>query len=181
MQKWVLARLRRLHARKMERRDAVVQAQQKAYKEYLARLENLLRLKTSPENADGRLVTNEEYAAQRAVLLKEKECLEEALEDGRERTIERMALLGQVFEFTRQARSWLAMQDHETKRLLLAVFATGDSNLTLGAKPLRIDAPKPFPTLEELPPGILGARRDSNLTKAGSIEGKGRLSPPWVP
>jgi hypothetical protein len=38
--------------------------------------------------------------------------------------------------------------------LILAVFATEDSNLTLSGKKLRIDAPKPFPILQECLAGI---------------------------
>lgn len=149
-EQWVLKRLRRSHEREVEGRNALVRSQQQAYHACLGRLDNLVRLKTSPENTDGSLLSDEEYARQRTELLKEKRRREELSRDTGDRVTKWLDLIDQVFAFTREAQSWLKNQDPETKRLILAVLADErGSNLTLTQKMLHIYAPKPFPILAE--------------------------------
>jgi hypothetical protein len=73
----------------------------------LGRLDSLVKLKTDPQNADGHLLSDEEYARQRSALLEEKQRLDEMLDENSDRLAEGIALLDEVFEFTRQARAWL--------------------------------------------------------------------------
>ena len=148
-QGWVLARLRRTLAEDGKAPDPTIETRQKAYKACLARLDNLIRLKTSPENSEGLFLTDEEYGKQRGTLLKERAQLESALPKAGPTAASRLPVLEEIFHFVRQAPVWLVTQDPETKRLILAVFATEDSNLTLSDQKLRIDAPKPFPLIQE--------------------------------
>ena len=63
-----------------------------------------------------------------------------------------------VFDFARQAETWLPDQDPEIKRLILAVFAVDGSNLTLAGRKFTIDAPNPFPVLATAIQGIPTAK-----------------------
>jgi len=146
---WALERLRRFHEHEVEARNLMIRSQQGAYQTCLARLDNLVQLKTAPGNADGSLLSDAEYATRRAALLKDKAGLEELLRDSGNRVAQWIGLVDDVFEYIRHARIWLRLQDPEIKRLILAIFATDGSNLLLKDKKLAISAPKPFPFLEE--------------------------------
>jgi site-specific DNA recombinase len=157
-QRWVVERLRRSQEKEMGARNALKRSHDKTYKACLARLDNLIRLKTAPENHHGSLLSDAEYARQRSILLKEQGRLEEILRDNGHRITQWLGLVEEVFDFTRHARARLQHRDPETKRLLLAVFSMEGSNLTLAAKKLRIDASKPFPILGESLPSIPRAK-----------------------
>src|SRR5262249_4726867 len=102
--------------------------------------------KTSPGNADGSLLSQDEYTRQRMELLKEKARLEEMLSDASHRADDWLAFSERTFEFASTARSRFAEGDAATKKGIL--FAVG-SNLTLKDKKLLIEARKPFVVLEE--------------------------------
>ena len=149
---WVLARLRKLPEFDREAQDAAARAREQAHRACVTRLDNLLDLKTSPENAGGRLLSDDEYLRRRTVLLEEKARLETRRQQESGNDVDRISLLAQVFAFSREASEWFARQDPTLKRLILAVFAGDDSNLTLVDQKLRIDGPEPFSLLSEPPP-----------------------------
>jgi site-specific DNA recombinase len=69
---WAIKYLHELHEKEIDSRNDIIQAQQKAYKDCLRRIDNLVKLKTSPGNTDGSQLSDEEYGRQRVELLKEK-------------------------------------------------------------------------------------------------------------
>ena len=166
-QRWVLARLRRSQEAEASSQQEVRRSQETAYKACIARLENLVKLKTAPENGDGSLLGDAEYAHQRAELLKTKGRLEAVLQGPANSVAEWGSLVGEVFDFARHAQAWLRDEDPETKRLLLAVLHDGGSNLTLTHKTLRIDAPKPFPFLAAAGPVVAAKNRRFEPKKNG--------------
>src|ERR1035441_6556556 len=62
---WAIKYLHELHEKESTSRNDIVQAQQSAYRECLGRIDNLVKLKTSSGNADGSLLSDEEYGKQR--------------------------------------------------------------------------------------------------------------------
>jgi hypothetical protein len=78
---WAIKYLHELHEKENTSRNDIIQSQQKAYKECLRRIDNMVKLKTSPGNTDGSLLSDDEYGRQRFTLLKEKAALEELLND----------------------------------------------------------------------------------------------------
>jgi len=112
----------------------------------MQRLDNLLRLKLSPANADGSLLSDEGYGLQKSRLLAEKVRLEEKLRDVEHRVEQWTEIAEQTFVFACYAREWFAKGSFEDKRHIL--MAVG-SNLLLQGKILRIDAKNPFFVLEE--------------------------------
>jgi hypothetical protein len=106
----------------------------------------LVKLKTSPGNAEGILLSDEEYGRQRLELLKEKDGFEEILRDAGQRVEQWVKLSEQTFEFACTARSQFTKGDAKTKKEILVAIG---SNLTLKGKRLRIEAKKPFLILEK--------------------------------
>ena len=143
---WALKYLHELHAKESTSRNDIIQAQQNAYRECLGRIDNLVKLKTSSGNADGSLLSNEEYGKQRLGLLKEKAGLEELLRDAGHRVEQWLKLSEQTFNFACTARERFAKGDPKTKKEILLAIG---SNLTLKDKILRIEAKKPFFLLEK--------------------------------
>jgi hypothetical protein len=143
---WAVKYLHELHEKESASRNDVIQAQQKAYRDCLERIDNLVKLKTSSGNADGGLLSDQEYGKQRLLLLKEKAGLEELLRDAGHRVLQWVKLSEQTFEFACAARARFAKGDAKTKKgILLAI----GSNLTLKDKKLCIEAKKPFFILEK--------------------------------
>ncbi len=138
---WAIKYLHELHAKESTARNDIIQAQQKAYQECLRRIDNLVKLKTSPGNADGSLLSDEEYGRQRVLLLKEKAALEELLQDAGHRVEQWVKLSEQTFEFACTVRARFAKGDAKTKKEILTTIG---SNLTLTDKILSIEARKPF-------------------------------------
>jgi hypothetical protein len=84
---WAIKYLRELHEKESAATHSIIEAQQKAYRECLSRLDSLIRLQTAPGNANGGLLSEEEYGRQRNDLLKEKTSLEALLRDAGHRAL----------------------------------------------------------------------------------------------
>lgn len=125
---WFLGVLREYYRNDKATQESITDSLTKAYKDIEMRLANLLTLKLSPLNANGSLLTDEEYAQQKSSLIQEKHRLEEKLRDKGQSFEEWLRLCEQVFDFAVHARCWFAEGDLETKRLILSSLG---SNLTL--------------------------------------------------
>jgi hypothetical protein len=111
----------------------------------------LVGLKTSPSNADGSQLSNEEYGQRRSKLLKEKAALEELLRDAGKRIEQQLKLSEHTFEFACTAQERFAKGNIKTKKQMLATFG---SNLILKDKKLIIEAREPFFILEKSKSGV---------------------------
>ena len=143
---WAIKYLHELHEKESASRNDIIQAQQHAYRECLGRLDNLIKLKTSSGNADGNLLSDEEYGKQRLGLLKEKASLEELLRDAGHRVEQWLKLSEQTFDYACTARDRFVKGDPKTKKEILLAIG---SNLTFKDKKLCIEAKKPFFLLEK--------------------------------
>ena len=94
----------------------VIQTQQKAYQECLRRIDNLVKLKTSPQNSDSALLSDEEYGHQRMQLMKEKAALEELLQDGGHGVEKGLDISTKAFDFAWSARDRFAKGDCATRK-----------------------------------------------------------------
>ncbi|MGH9463571.1 MAG: recombinase family protein, partial [Vicinamibacteria bacterium] len=141
---WALARLREYNEQEISARDAILHSQQRGYQDCLARLQNLIRLKTAPENVNGALISDDEYARQRSELSQEKARLEELLRDTGHTVNRWIELAERTFEFACAAPRLFAKGDPSIQKTILAALG---SNLTLRDKKLIIEAHKPFSIL----------------------------------
>jgi hypothetical protein len=142
---WAIKYLHELHEQESKSRNDDIQAQRKAYDACLRQVDNLVKLKTSSQNADGSLLSDEEYSRQRMELLKEKSRLEELFQDTGHRVEKWLESSEKTFEFACLARSRFAKGNFQTKKEILAAIG---SNLILKDKILIIEASKPFQILE---------------------------------
>src|SRR5579862_5696279 len=138
--------LHELHENERISRQGVIESQQRAYRECARKIDNLVKLKTCPENVDGRLLTVDEYSRQRAELLKENALLEELLQDQGHRVEQSVELSEQAFDFACTARERFAKGSPVAKREILSTLG---SNLILKDKKLSIQAKQPFLVLEK--------------------------------
>ena len=72
LQAWGLMYIEKLRNHEVGEKRQLLAEKERAYAQCVARLENLVKLKTSPENADSSLLSDEEYQKQRAELLLQK-------------------------------------------------------------------------------------------------------------
>jgi site-specific DNA recombinase len=138
--------LQELFEKDMAEGKAVLDVQEKAHNACERALANLVKLYTSPDNIDRSKLSDEEYAEQRAELLKEKHRLAALIHNAD--VIAEQAFRGseRILEFTCAVRERFVKGDPTTKRDILA---TVGSNLTLSGQILRIEARKPFSLIEE--------------------------------
>ncbi len=180
---WAIKYLHELHEKESASRNDIIESQQKAYKECLRRIDNMVKLKTSPANTDGSLLSEEEYAHQRVELLKEKAGLEELLNDAGHRVEQWLTLSEKTFDFACTAREKFAKGGPITKKEIL--MAVG-SNLILKDKNLSIEPRIPFFILEnslsadETEPGAIEPentglsprQKDANSPSCPSLRGR---------
>jgi DNA invertase Pin-like site-specific DNA recombinase len=142
---WAIKYLHELHKKQSTYRDEAIHGQQKAYQDCVRRIDNLITLKTAPHNANGALLSDEEYSHQRMDLLTEKAALEEMLQDAGHQVEKCLELSEESFDYACTARDRFAKGDCQTKKEILAALA---SNLILKDKILSIQAKEPFLILE---------------------------------
>jgi len=148
---WVRSHLHELHERESKSRTQVMVSQQAAYKDCVARIDRLVRLKTSPQNTDGSLLSDQEYGENRSRLLQEMENLEQLLKDTGKRIDNWVKLTEGVFEFAAKAKAEFISGDAQTKKRILMEVG---SNLVLTDKILSIEATKPYRLLQMSKPPL---------------------------
>ena len=164
---WALKYLHVLHEADRRNHANDTEAIRKALETCTLRLENLIKLKTSPENTLGDLLTDEEYAHQRSELIQEKHRLESALGDTGTKANQSLQQATEVFETAATARARFAEGNPQVQKEILTTIG---SNHTLTGKILTIEAAKPFriiedglagrlPEMDPLEPRTTGARK----------------------
>ncbi len=143
---WAVKYLQVVHEAENQNRVTDTAATRKAFDACQARLNNLVTLKTSPENGAGRLLSDEEYARQRSDLLQEKTRLQAILGDNGETAERCFQQASSVFETAATARLRFAEGDPQTQREILAAVG---SNRTLKDRILSIEPAKPFRIIED--------------------------------
>ena len=138
---WALKYLHEIRQDEAKATEDIVATKHKAYENIVKQLDNLLIKYTSPENADERIMTEQEYTGLRTRLLKEKTELEAELNATGKQIEEWVELTEKTFNFARYARIWFAKGDLQTKR---AIFACLGSDLVLKDKKLALTLRKPF-------------------------------------
>jgi DNA invertase Pin-like site-specific DNA recombinase len=143
---WGTKYLHEMHEAERTSRKAIVQVQAKALQDGQRRIANLVKLKTSPENTDGTLLSDEEYVQQRAALLREQSVLEQSARQAGNQNDRCLKLAEETLDIAHSARFRFAKGDAKTKKEILTTIG---SNLTMSARKLRIEARKPFYFLDE--------------------------------
>ena len=138
---WALKYLREENEKEIASRKDIMDNLKRAYDGCLRKLDNLLKLKISPLNSDGSLLSDEEYAKRKAELLKEKVRLEEMMRDYNQRVNKWLDIAEKTFDFACHALYWFKNGTSEEKTQILQALG---SNLILRDKKLQIELKKPF-------------------------------------
>ncbi|MBI4098207.1 MAG: recombinase family protein [Candidatus Levybacteria bacterium] len=143
---WAIKYLNELNDKEIGDRSAIQNSVQEAYKDCVQRIDNLVKLKISPQNSDGSLLSDEEFKSQKETLMAEKERLKERLGDSDDRVNKWVEFSEKTFNFACHARYWFTNGDTQEKREILVALG---SNLTLKDKIVRVDLEKPLQFIEE--------------------------------
>lgn len=165
---WAIKYLQQLHDKENVTEKSIIQTQEKAYRDCSSRLTNLVKLKTSPGNALGNLLSEEEYESQRAELLTEKAALEQLRPRSHLRVENPLKQAQKSFEFAVTLQKRFSKGDDKIKKEI--VNAVG-SNLTLKDKILRFEAAKPFFFLQEPLESSTPANQPIEPDNGGSTQG----------
>ena len=143
---WAIKNLNQLNNKETEDREIVRTNFKETYEDCVKKLDNLLKLKISPQNIKGEVISEEEYIKQRKELLEQKEDLLSKITDTNQRMNNWYELTERTFDFACYARYWFNHGDLKTKTSILAALG---SNITLKDKNLSIVGAKPFFLVEK--------------------------------
>jgi DNA invertase Pin-like site-specific DNA recombinase len=129
-----------------ESRNNVFKSNQIARENCAKKIDNLTKLKISPDNSDGSLISDQEFKQQKTELLKEKSQIEKILNGPGQLTEEAMDHFRKSFNFACYARYWFANGEPERKK---QIFNALGSNLKLKDKKLTIQVQKTFRIISE--------------------------------
>lgn len=142
---WAIKHLNELSEIEIEDRNAIIKSQQTAYDDCVKRIDNLVKLKISPQNTEGELLSDKEFMDQKATLMSEKANLMEKLKGADGRINRWVELTERTFEFACYARHWFASGDKDTKKQILLGIG---SNLELKDGIVRVELQKPLQFIE---------------------------------
>jgi len=128
--KWALKYLNELNESEVEDRNVTLNSLQNAYKLCVTRLDNLVKLKISPQNTDNSLLSDEEFKKQKEDIVQEKAQLETKLKETGVRVDSWLKQVEDDFEFAVQARRKFKTATLEEKREMM--FYIGSKLLLKG-------------------------------------------------
>ncbi len=164
---WALDFLEALSENQFTNAQVVRASQENTLRTCLKHLDGLITLKTAPENAQGNLISNEEYARQRSTLLSQKQSLEDALSKKPPTSIDIRNAAISVFDYADTAAKRFKSGDASTKR---AILTRVGSNLRLTDKMLSIEATDPFHIFLEYQKGSEHENDEFEPDFHGSVE-----------
>lgn len=142
---WAIKYLNELSDKETEENIVTLQSLQSAKVDCETRLNNLLKMKISPQNADGSMLSDEDYKKQKNILNAERNKIEEQLGGNNYQADHWREAAETSFDFATNARYWFANGDTQTRREILAGLG---SNLVLINKTVRVDIKKPLQFIE---------------------------------
>ncbi len=142
---WAIKYLNELNDKEFEENVTVLRSLQSANEDIETRLNNLLKLKISPQNADSELLSDEDYRKEKERLSSEKRKISEKLGGNNYQAEHWRETAEKTFDFACHARYWFANGDRQTKREILAGIG---SNLELFNKTVRVNLGKPLQFIE---------------------------------
>ncbi|MBS3903829.1 MAG: recombinase family protein [Simkania sp.] len=133
---WAIKHLHELHTDEAQNHQTFLRNKNIELESVVKQLEGLMLKYTSIENADGRLISNEELQSMKAPLLKRKSALEVVLKAQGKEIEEWVELTEKTFNFACYAKTWFEKGDEKTRK---AIFACLGSNLLLKDRKIHIE------------------------------------------
>lgn len=139
---WALKVLSRGNDVEDRKIQAILDQQRKQLVHIENQLAQLLKLKISPNNTDGELLSDEEYLKEKQKLVCEKQTIKESISDTEQNRTNWVERCEEFFDFAiDMEQKWLTGTQEERKFIFTIIFG---SNSLLGDKKLHIEAKKPF-------------------------------------
>ncbi len=139
---WAIKYLNELHDKEAKDQTVVNKSVDSAYGDCIEKINNLVKLKISPMNSDGSVLSDEEFERQMKDLKAEKKSLEDQKKNVGERVNQWLELSTKTFDFACYAMYHFGHTDSLQKKR--EILATIGSNFELFNKIVRISVPKPF-------------------------------------
>lgn len=133
---WALKYLNELNDEEVSAHTATISSLQNSYNDCIKRLDNLVKLKISPQNSDGSLLSDEEFKAQKMAILTEKAKLEDQLTKQGQSIENWIEEVEEKFDFAIRAQYRFEHGSPEEKR---EIVATIGSNIKLFKQIFSID------------------------------------------
>ncbi len=179
---WAIKNLHEVRKNEAGMHEIVFQNKQKELDETVSQLHSLMLKYTSPENAEGQFISNEEYQAMKVQLTQKKQSLEVAVKTKGQEIDEWLELSERTFNFARYARIWFANGDLDTKRAIVACLG---SNLLLKDGKLNIQLHPMFQSIfnnvVEAEKDLVAARTSQNVVVKGKTPAFADVRPSWLP
>ena len=175
---WFLTHLEEHKQEKAADQKPLKDSLQEAHDDCQARLNNLLKLKISPQNSNGELLNDADFAAQKSDLTRKLRSLEQQMAKighGTEAWAENCA---RAFRFTCYAYTHFKKGLPETRRRILSELG---SNLTLYNKKLNVSVHKYFTAVKELEKEVRPKNGRFEPTNLRLYKQKSRASSPALP
>ncbi|TSC88010.1 MAG: Resolvase protein [Microgenomates group bacterium Gr01-1014_7] len=141
---WAVAEIHKDLESEKDFREDKVKSVQRAHEECRSKLDNLLKLKISPLNSDGSLMSDEKFKTEKQALETELTGLEKQLNEVDNRMIQKAQEAVDKFDFAANAKARFETDDLAVKREILSTLG---SNLTLKDKKLDL---QPHPILNAI-------------------------------
>jgi len=144
---WAIRQINLMNDGDRNFREETIQSVTKTHADARTRLDNLVKLKISPLNSDGSLLSDEQFREQKLALESEIKGLGQQLGNIDQRMLEVADEVNEKFTFAARARKQFEEGDLKVKREILSKLG---SHLILEDKTLRIDNPLPFMTIKKM-------------------------------
>ena len=144
---WAIKQLESMNEGEKKFREDTVASIKNAHDQARARLDNLIRLKISPGNTDGSMLTDEQFKSQKITLEQEIKGLESQLQTIDQRMLQVADDINDTFNFAADARRRFAEGDLKTKR---GIAVDLGSHLNLTDKILLFEGQFPFVKIKEM-------------------------------
>jgi len=179
---WFLTRLEEQVEQDSRDQTPILESLQETHNDCQKRLDNLLKLKISPQNADGALLTDEEFANQKRTITIEMDRLQQKMASAENHTSQWIDVCVKTFNFACYAKTHFQNGPQEVKRTILPALG---SNLTLYDKRLRICLHKHFQLMQKVHCRVHAQNPMFEPKTFRQPKGKNRdfnpVSPTWLP
>lgn len=137
--------LNRENEKESGNRDLLIKNQQRAFIDCTKRVDNLIKLYISSDNASRELLSDEEFREQKFILLKEKSGIQRELKNLDERINEWIDLTEKTFKFATYGKYWFSEGTYEDKSAILRALG---SNFVLKDQKLSIQLQKQYELIQ---------------------------------
>ncbi len=144
---WAIKQINVMNEGERNFRQETIQSVSKAHSDARKKLENLIKLKISPDNTNGDLLSDEQFKDQKLKLEAEIKGLGEQFGSIDQRMIEAIDEINRQFDFAACSRRRFAEGDIKTRREILTNLG---SHLILLDKKLHLESPLPFLTIKKM-------------------------------